>query len=255
MIKRLAAIAVFTTIYLGLAFGSSQASLFLRQPSVDLFLSKGQVFQGGVILENISDKTLEVKAAFVDGLDKNGKPGKRSAEKMAKLAESKFSIAPRSIKDLKFKVTVPENASGSYWSGLVYTYNYGRVKGPSDITLNVTMNIEEPFRVTVKNTEDPRLTVKDTSISYLDGTLNINAKVVDSGNTYFDVRPSIIVMNESGNVEKKIKSSTFKAYPDEEYGLAYSNKVELSSGKKTIIVAFDFGEDKIETFTGNVQVK
>ena len=117
------------------------------------------------------------------------------------------------------------------------------------------MNIEEPFRITVKNTEEPKLAVKDTKISYLDGTLNINARVVDCGNTYFDVRPSIMIVDAAGNVEKKIKSGTFKAYPEEEYGLAYSNKVDLSSGKKTVIVAFDFGEDKIETFTGNIQVK
>lgn len=255
MVKRLAAIAILALIYLGLAFQTSQASLFLRQPSVDLFLSKGQVFEGGVILENTSDQPLEVKAAFVDSLDKNGKPVKRSAEKISKLAESKFVIAPKATKDLKFKVTVPESATGSYWSGLMYTYNYGKVKGPSDITLNIKMNIEEPFRITIKNTEDPKLAVQDTNISYLDGTLNINVKVKDTGNTYFDVRPSIIIIDEAGKVEKKIKSSTFKAYPEEEYGLAYSNKVDLSSGKKTVIVAFDFGEDKIETFSGSIQVK
>ena len=254
-INRVVTIAFLVLIYSVLAFGSSQASLFLRQPSVDLFLSKGQVFEGGVILENVSDKALEVKAAFVDSLDKTGKPVKRSAAKMSKLSQDKFIIAPRSTKDLRFKVTVPENASGSYYSGLVYSYNYGKVKGPSDITLNVKMNLEEPFRFTVKNTEDPKLTVKDTKISYIDGVLSINAKVIDTGNTYFDVRPSIVIVNTEGKVEKTIKSDTFKAYPEEEYDLAFDNKVDLSRGDKNVIVAFDFGENKIETFTGKIQVK
>ena len=253
--KRFAKITVIALIYLGLTFQTSQASLFLRQPSVDLYLSKGQVFEGGVMLENNSDKPLEVKAALVDGLDKNGKPVKRSAVKMTKLLQEKFTIAPRSTKDLRFKVTVPENASGSYWSGLVYTYNYGQVKGPSDITLNVKMNLEEPFRFTVKNTEDPKLSVKDTKISYIEGVLSIDAKVVDTGNTYFDVRPSIIIVDADGKIEKTIKSDTFKAYPEEEYGLAFSNKVDLSRGKKNVIVAFDFGENKIETVSGKIQVK
>ncbi|MFA5098560.1 MAG: hypothetical protein WC490_08095 [Candidatus Margulisiibacteriota bacterium] len=253
--KRFTEITVIALIYLGLAFQMSQASLFLRQPSVDLYLSKGQVFEGGVILDNTSDKELKVKAAVVDGLDKEGKPVKQSISKLAKLGQDEFTIPAGGSKDLKFKIEVPSNAQGSYWGGLVYTYHYGQVQGPDDITLNIKMNIEEPFRFTVKGTEVPAIALRDAKMVYNNGTLNIKVKAVNTGNVYYDVRPSILIIGKNGKIEKKIKSSTFKAYPQEEYPLEYNNEVILTRGAKDVILAFDYGEDKIETFSGKIQVK
>jgi len=253
--KRSTIAAAIALIYLGLAFQTSQASLFLRQPSVDLYLSKGQVFEGGVVLDNTSDKELKVKASVVDGLDKEGKPVKQSISKLAKLGQEEFTIPAGGSKDLKFKIEVPSNAQGSYWGGLVYTYHYGQVKGPEDITLNIKMNIEEPFRFTVKGTEAPAIALKDVKMVYNNGTLNIKVKAVNTGNVYYDVRPSILIIGKNGKIEKKIKSSTFKAYPGEEYPLEYNNEVVFARGAKDVILAFDYGEDKIETVSGKIQVK
>ncbi|MCX5749659.1 MAG: hypothetical protein NTZ10_05400 [Candidatus Saganbacteria bacterium] len=224
-----------------------QSALLLRQPSIELYLEKGQVFNGGVILENTSDSAIDVTAGMVNSLDKDGKPAKYSCSKWTKIEEEKFSIPPKSIKDLRFRTAVPQDAKGGYSSGLLYSYRTSTVQGPSDITLNINMNIEMPFRVSVKGTADHAMSVKSFDAKCSSEVLTISSKVKNTGNTFQDVRATFLVLGPDGKLLDTLKAGSFMTYPDEEYNIDYSGKTDLPKGNVKMLGLFDYGADKIKT--------
>lgn len=240
-IYRSMAITAAAAAVLCVIFGTANASLMLRQPSVKLFLAQGQTFSGGIILENVSDKPLEVKTGFADSLDKGGKPVKNACAKWINLADENFVIPAKGMKDLRFTVSVPKDAKGGYWTGLVYTYNYGKIKGPEDITMNVKMNLEEPIEITVSDTIERKLTIENLDVTSFAGSVEVKVSLKNTGNTFMQVTPKFIIADSTGKVVKTIRSGSFKTYPEREYDMKGGETLE--KGRYSLIAMFDF-EDR-----------
>lgn len=241
-IYRLISIAATAAAVFCVILSTAHASLMLRQPSVKLFLRQGQVFSGGIILENVSDKPLEVNAGFADALDKNGKPIKHACSSWISLSDEKFVIPPKSIKDLRFTVSVPKDARGGFWTGLVYSYRYGTVKGPDDITLNVKMHLEEPIEITVSDTIEKRFAIEKLEAVQLSGSVEVSAALKNTGNTFVQVTPRFIIANSEGKVIKNIRSGSFKSYPGGEYDMKGREKLER--GRYSVIAIVDYEADE-----------
>jgi|GEM_PF-2571908 len=223
---------------------AADAALMLRQPSVQLFLKQGQEFSGGIILENVSGAPVTVKTDFADMLDKDGKPVKHACSKWIKLAESEFVIPAKSIKDLRFTAIVPKDARGGYWTGLVYSYYSGKVKGPDDITLNIRMNIEEPIEITVMDTAEKKLSSEKLDVSISTEALSIRSTLKNAGNIFMKVNPEYLLVNSEGRVIKALKTSSFKTYPGEKYSMEGTEKIDLPKGRYSLIAIFGYEEQE-----------
>jgi len=242
--KALLFISIATALFV---VGTAHASLMFRQPSLKLMLKQGQSFNGGIVLENVSDKPLKVKAEFVDTIDKDGKAVPRSCSKWIELPESDFVIPPNSIKDLRVNIKVPKNVSGGYWTAIVYSYYNGQMKGPEDMTFNIKMHIEMPVEIQISDTIKNDLSADDIEIACSpEKTLTIKAKVKNTGNSFAEAKLMSMVLGSDGKVADKFISEKFKTYPGDEKELAYNKKIELKSGvyKAVFMLDFDGGELK-----------
>ncbi|MFA5103573.1 MAG: hypothetical protein WC527_00105 [Candidatus Margulisiibacteriota bacterium] len=221
--------------------GTSYASLMFRQPSLKLMLKQGQSFNGGIVLENVSDKPLKVHAEFVDTIDKDGKAVPRACSKWIRLPENDFVIPPNSIKDLKLNIKVPKNASGGYWTAIVYSYYNGQMKGPEDMTFNIRMHIEMPINIQISDTVKNDLSADNIEIVYSpEKTLTAKAKVKNTGNSFTEAKLMSVVFGPDGKIADKFISEKFKIYPDEEKELSYSKKLELSKGAYKAVFMLDY---------------
>ena len=235
--------------------GVSSASLMLRQPSVDLSLNSGAAFSGGIILENVSSQPLNVKVRMADSADKDGKTITRACSTWIKLSEENFTLPANSIKDLRFTADIPKEAQGGYWTALVYTYDYGKVKGPSGMDVNIKMNIEEPFRIMINGTLKKNLVAEKTEALYNSGTIEVSSKVKNIGNTFEDVNPTALIVDKDGKVVRTINSHTIKAYPGEEYDIDLRGTLDAPQGKYKVISIFEYGGDKVLTVEKSLAVK
>lgn len=228
--------------------GTADANLMLRQPSLKLLLKQGQAFNAGIVLENVSDKPLKVKAEFVDTLDKDGKAVKRSCSKWMNLVESEFVIAPNSVKDLRLDLKVPQNASGGYWTAIVYSYSKGQVKGPEDMTFNIKMHVEMPVNIQIADTVKNDLYFEKTSINYSpEKVLSIKSNVKNTGNSFTEAKLLTVIFDPKGNVVERLSSEKFKIYPDEEKELSYSKALDLPKGGYKAVFMLDFEGGTLKT--------
>lgn len=227
--------------------GTAHANLMLRQPSLKLLLKQGQNFNGGIVLENVSDKPLKVKAEFVDSMDKDGKTVKRACSEWMDLAENEIVIPPNSVKDLRVNIKVPKNVSGGYWTAIVYSYYSGQMKGPEDMVFNIKMHIEMPVNIQIADTVKNDLSFEKTDLSYsAEKALSVKAKVKNTGNSFAEAKLLAVILGPGGNVAEKFVSEKFKLYPDEEKDLSYNKNLSLPKGgyKVVFMLDFDGGEPK-----------
>lgn len=222
--------------------GTVNADLMLRQPSLKLTLNKGEVFQGGIVLENVSDKPLSVKAGLADAFDKDGKPASRSCAKWMSLEDESFVIPAGGIKDLRFRIAVPQDVEGGYYSSIMYSYDKGQVQGPEDITLNIKMHIEMPVNIQISGTVKNDISVKELKGECSkDGKIKIVSKVVNTGNSFTDVKATFLVMGPGTSVSKVFSSSNIKMYPGDEKEISYDGTAKPGHRAGAIIGVFDFG--------------
>lgn len=246
---------IFAFIFGFLFSGISHANLVLREPSLKLFLSGGQNFNGRIILENNGSEPLLVSAESVSSFDKAGRPEKRSSSKWIKLEESEFVIPPKSIKDLKFVASVPVDAKGGFWSGIMYSYYAGSAKGPEGITLNFKMHIEEPVYVTVLNTLEKKLSVISLDAVYRDGNLSISSIIKNTGNIFEEINAIFLIEDSEGNIIDSIKNDRLRTYPGEEYNINIERKIDLKNRKTKIIGIFEFEDKNVKTAGKEIIIK
>jgi hypothetical protein len=222
--------------------GIAGASLQLRQPSLKLMLDKGQVFYGGIVLENVSGKDLTVKAEAVPALESDGKPSVRSCSDWMLLEDGSFILPAGGIKDLRFKISVPQKAEGGYYSSIVYSYHAGQMQGPDDMTFNIKMHIEMPVNIQISGTVKNDISIKDLGVSYNDNRMvEIASTVVNTGNSFTDVKASYLILSPDGSVVQVFSSGNIKLYPGDERQIPYIGQAKLEKGENTMIGIFDFG--------------
>ncbi len=236
--------------------GIAQADLILRQPSLTLMLEKGQVFNGGIVLENVSGRDLSVKVEPVPALDSGGNPAARSCSDWMLLEDSSFVIPAGGIKDLRFRAAVPENAEGGYYSSIVYSYHAGQMQGPDDMTFNIRMHIEMPVNIQISGTVKNDISVKDLSISYNDNkTVEITSTVVNTGNSFTDVKASYLILSPDRSVARAFSSGNIKMYPGDERQIPYTGQDVLKKGENTVVAVFDFGGESPKSVQKKLLVK
>jgi hypothetical protein len=120
--------------------GVSSASLMLRKPSIDIFAGQGDISYGEVILDNVSDKPLHIKASFAGDTD---------CSSWVRLESEEFVIPAGSSRSLKIIADVPYDVSGDHSTAVVYSYQAGQMQGPDDLILNIKMHIEMAVNVHV----------------------------------------------------------------------------------------------------------
>lgn len=244
-IKVLLIISVMAAIFIA---STANANLMFRQPSLKLTLKQGQSFNGGIVLENVSDRPLKVKAEFVDTIDKDGKTVKRACSKWMSLAESDFVIPPNSVKDVRINVEVPKDASGGYWTAIVYSYQQGQMKGPEDVTFNIKMHIEMPVNIQISDTVKNDLSASDIRLAYSpEKSLTIKAKIKNTGNSFTEAKMLSVLFGPDGKVADKFNSEKFKIYPDEEKEISYEKKPELKKGRYKAVFMLDFDGGPLKT--------
>lgn len=123
--------------------GASSASLMLRKPSIDIFAGQGDISYGEVILDNVSDKPLHIKASFAGDTD---------CSSWISLESEEFVIPAGSSRSLKIIADVPYDISGDHSTAVVYSYQAGQLQGPDDLILNIKMHIEMAVNVHVAGT-------------------------------------------------------------------------------------------------------
>ncbi len=219
------------------------ASLLIRQPSLELLLNKGEHLNAGIVLENLSNQPLTVKAGFADILDKQGNPNKRTCSKWIKLSEENFVIPPNSIKDLRLDISVPNNADGGYWTGLVFSYSNGQFKGPEDMTFNVMMHIEMPVSILIADTIKNNIEISSLDSKY-DSTkkiLNIHYIAKNTGNSFYELKPNYILLNQSSQISGVYSGQKFKIYPDEEKEISFQAETGKLTKGTYLIAVYDIG--------------
>jgi hypothetical protein len=240
----------FTTLIAVFVFvaGSAQASLMLRQPSIKMLLKPGETVSNGIVLENASDGPLTVDVQLADTLDSNGKPVKRACADWIKLNETSFTIPAKSIKDLRYSVSVPKDTQGGYWTAIVYSYSGGQMAGPADMTFNIKMHVESPINVLISDTVKNDLSIGKIDVKYSgDKILKMEASIKNVGNCFTDVRPAFVIFDSKGDIVKSLKADTFKIYPDDEKQINYSGALNIPKGKNAVVGIFDFDGDSVKT--------
>lgn len=236
--------------------GSAGAGIILRQPSLKLALNKGEVFQGGIVLENVSGQPLTVKTGVVNAFDKDGKSALRSCHGWMLLEDESFVIPAGGIKDVRFKISVPENAEGGYYASIVYSYYSGQMQGPEDMTFNIKMHIEMPVNIQISGTVKNDLSIKDLTAEYSGGkTIKINCKAVNTGNCFTDVKATYLIIGPDKSVLQVFSSGNIKMYPGDEKEIAYSGEVKLRKGENAVIGIFDFGGERPKSVQKKLNVK
>lgn len=243
--------AVFVLVFTGISF----AGLMLMQPSVKLFLKQGEKHSGGIILQNISDQPLKINAEFADELDKDMKPVDRACAKWVKLDESEFTIPANGFKDLRYTVDVPLDVKGGYWTGLVYSYDAGKMPSPGQLDMDIKMHIEEPINISIMDTVNNDFLLTSFEANYSGDLINISAKMNNTGNCFEEITSYFLVYDASGRLAASLKYPAVKIYPDKDKVINVSSKTKLDSGKYRVVCLFDYSYDKLKVEEKGLEVK
>ena len=223
------------------------ANLMLMHPSVKLFLKNGEKFSGGIILQNTASVPLKINAVLADTLDKDMKPIARACAGWIELEETDFVIPANGFKELKYKLTVPDNARGGYWTAIVYSYDAGKMAAPGNMNVGIRMHIESPINISIMDSIEDDIKASSIMPSYEDGQVKISATIKDTGNTFEDITSYFMVYNGSGKQVLSLKCPATKIYPDNEKAIEVTSATKLASGSYKVICLFDYGYGKLKT--------
>ena len=223
--------------------------------------SPGQTYEGKIVIENISNRSHEVKAFQRDYFFdiKNGSkitnPGhlKRSNAKWITFIPDFTTIAPGGSYAIKYTITVPDSVnkdavSGSYWSLLmveeVPDKSPESTQDPNDREIRIIRTLQYGIQLitTIDNTGSRKIKFLNTKLVTNDttGEKSLVVGLENSGNCTFRPQVYMEIYNSRGIKIGTFKGDSYLMHP----GTSVQNDIDISTlkqGKYTALLIADGG--------------
>jgi len=257
--KKAVILSFFSIICLGV-FNQAQA---IDMPRIDkskirLWLKPGQAESGEIILENITDEAMSIRAYPQDWFYSSGDGSKefvpsgatsRSCASWVSFSPTDFILAAFSRQKVRYNVKVPAEAgSGGYYSVLFFENMIGKVPEldfKQAVGLNLTVRFATLFYIEVgggaieRKGELENFQMKKAGLY---APLLISGVFKNTGNVDVIASGVFAIMDKVGRVRGRGKISDLYALPGDNAKLKGIWRESLPAGNYTFVLTLDLGQ-------------
>lgn len=243
-------ISLWLIIFFMLSVSPAAAfSLSIDPPHLNLDVSAGQSTSGIVRVENLGEENLKVEVFTEDWLyspdgSKNFYPAgstKLSCSKWIKLDPTSFELAPKSFKEVRYALKVPDGVSGGHYGVIFFKAGLGKgmLEGQM-VTLAGRIGtivyqssgqiIKKGSIVNASITKDKKTNEQFIALSFKnEGNVNLLAK------------GKIIILDKSGKTVDTVQVDNLNTLPGDVMTKKIKYEKELSQGMYTLDIELDYG--------------
>ncbi|MFC1514879.1 hypothetical protein ACFL5X_03160 [Candidatus Omnitrophota bacterium] len=244
--------AAFFLVFVLIGTGTLRATtLRIDSPKVKLKVSPGQTVSGAIVVENLSDIAVPIRAYFEDF--KYISPFDGSKEFLPQASTSfscapwisfspqEFTLRPLEKRQVYYSINVPEEASGGYYSVLFFESALGPGRDEEGRAVSVIGRIGSLFFV---ETQD---SIKAADISGINASLrDLHGTIANTGTTIIIVKPVFYIMDQAGLVVDRGKPPELFLNPGDQTNFSIGLSSDLAQGRYIAVLTFDLeGQDVV----------
>ncbi len=246
----------FLILFLLTSISSEAATIRLSSPKIELELAPGESYSGEIYAENPAEEEVKTKIYLEDWVYLPGGIGEKkftpagttplSASKWIAFSPSQDTIKPFGRLTARYKITVPSDAKGAYYSALFFETSVGTVKDDEGVNVLVAARIGALFFIEIKGTVNRTGSIKSVEIEPPHGNkpMEISTTFENSGNVDIALGGKFLIMDSDGKVQGRGDLKKIYTYP----GGTESGKTQwvgrLSKGSYQLLLTYDLGKGK-----------
>lgn len=249
------------------AVQAEAATIRISTPKIELELAPGETYSGELIAENPADEEVKAKIYLEDWVYTAGGTGEKkftpvastplSCSKWVTFTPTQETIPPFGRITVRYTVTVPPSAQGTYYSVLFIETLLGNTVDEEGVNVLVAGRIGALFFVQVKGTTERNGRIKSIQLNAPQGNkpMEVATTFENTGNVDITLGGNFLIMDESGKIQGRGDLNKIYTFP----GSTESGKTQwvgrLPKGSYQILLTYDLGKGKnlVEERTLTVQ--
>ena len=250
---------IFLFMYSGLV--SAEAStLRINQPKIRLSIPPGGTQTGVVEVDNTSGDTLKAKAYLEDwiyappgdGTKKFSPPGQVpfSASQWISFSPAEFTIMPYGRQVVNYRIKVPEEAKGGYYSVLFFESSFGEKEAQEGVGMNLVVRIGSLFYIEAEGTVTRDAQISNVSVKRSGKSLEIKADLKNTGNMDITGAGTFHIMDAQGIVMARGEFNKIYTLPKDSAQLISLTRETIPKGTYDLILTIDLGKAREELNLG-----
>lgn len=248
-----AAVAIALGLVLSVCYPAAAFTVTPISQEIDVL--PGQSFVGTIhVAGGASEETVSAYISdwkrLPNGDREDLAPGtaQRSCGKWISLTPEKFTASAKSAVDLRYSFTVPDDATGSYWT-YIMAEGSPRPMAPAQKGdkpgVGITANLRYAIRIVVNVDRDRNVLGKINQVEVVPGgegaVMTARFLFENSGNTFINARYYTEVRNYDGDTIYRTDIREFYSFPISEFWVNVPIEAEIPEGKYLALVVVDYG--------------
>lgn len=258
---------IFAAVFflISIAAGATAFSLNVDPSSLLLSAGPNESVSGTIILDNKGDEEITVRAyaedwTFMPDRSKSfRKPGsvKNSCSKWLTLYPGNFKLAAGESKQVKYTLTVPQDASGGYYSVIFFETQKDDPETMKTANVIIAGRIGTIVYLDTKGNSEKKISASDFNISRsVPGKpMYFKVKVKNEGNTFAAPSGNIIIVDDLTNLLARIDISKQYILQGESLVLEQKWISNLAAGQYDVILTLDYGGENPVSLKKRITVK
>lgn len=248
---------IITTLTFILSFSLCTQAFTVRidSPKVKLTVAPGSSKTGKINVENISNKSINVKAYLNDwAYNKEGKGTKDffppastkfSCAEWIYFYPEEFKLDPYETRNISYTVNAPPASKGGYYAVLFFESLLGEAKTEEGVGVNIAGRIASLFYVDVEGTVNRSGQIKNLSLSRPDDDkpLRISFAFKNTGNADIAAKGTFNIINNKGEIFGRGQIPDIYAFVDDEFETETEWAGKLNEGIYDFVMTLDIGSE------------
>ena len=250
-------IVVSSVLFLGNVLSEPGFAITISNGAIQIKMDPGQEASSSFVIGNNEGKTLNLKVSAVDwhqtpsGGLKLEAPGSlpRSMESWIDVSPSLFVLNAEGTQEVRFTVNVPEDATGTYWVGLLVEVEDQSNAGGQGEGVGLSIGTNFLVKVFVDTFPGRQPDAQLTGVRHLGlNPLTMEVTFANTGNIQLEnVRGRVEIRNFEGNTIKSMPIKEFTVLPGDTRNLHAVDDANLGDtllpGRYLALAVLDFGND------------
>lgn len=249
-------LALFLFLLISFSSASQAATIRINAPKIELELAPGETYTGEILAENPDEGEVETRLYLEDWVyadngsgEKNFTPASStplSASGWINFNPSKEKLPAFGRMTVRYTITVPPDAKGSYYSVLFFETILGNAKDEEGVNVLVAGRIGALFLVQVKGTVNRDGVIKNIVMRNPEGNkpLEIDTTFQNTGNTDITLGGNFLIMDTEGKVLGRGDINKVYTLAGMEATRTTQWIGRLSPGSYQVLLTYDLGKGK-----------
>lgn len=236
----------------------------IDKPKVRINVAPGKEQRGSIKVTNPTPEPKEVRVYLEDWYylvpfdgAKEFKPSgslPHSAGSWINFAPSDFTVPAYGSKLVSFTVKIPKEAKGGHYAVLFFEMMLGKPEAEEGVNVGVAVRIASLFYVEPKGTIVREAKVENLSLEQQANQLNIEADLVNIGNTDITSKGTFYIIDRKGIVYARGKFNDIYMLPGDSGRLEATAGSKLSAGVYDLIMTLQYHDGTVKVVEEAIEI-